>query len=104
MYRITILSLTNVNTLRAVGTENRERTTMSNLPFSDLTTYLDAVESLMASFTLAEWSVLAGIVTALLTCLSNLAYMRRKDAREQRQADLDARESEARLAALGIQP
>jgi uncharacterized membrane protein len=60
-------------------------------------TLASVVVSFLASFTLAEWSVLAGIVTALVTCIANVAYMRRKDAREQRQAELAEREALARL-------
>ena len=71
---------------------------MNTLP--EMTSYVSAIGSILASFTLGEWSVLAGIVTAVVTCLSNVAYMRRKDAREQRQAELAMRETEARLAAL----
>ena len=63
----------------------------------DMTSYLGALASFLASFTLAEWSVLAGIVTALVSCVANVAYMRRKDAREQRQAELAEREALARL-------
>ena len=69
--------------------------------FPDMTSTLAAlgplVAAFLASFTLAEWSVLAGIVTALVTCMANVAYMRRKDAREQRQAELAEREALARL-------
>ncbi|QNA90641.1 hypothetical protein G4G28_22865 [Massilia sp. Dwa41.01b] len=75
---------------------------MSKLPDIDMTRTIDALGSLMASFTLAEWSVLAGIVTALVSCIANVAYMRRKDAREQRQAELAEREALARLRAAEI--
>ncbi|MFC5459461.1 hypothetical protein [Massilia niabensis] len=74
---------------------------MSKLTFPDMTSDASAIGSFIASFiasvTLAEWSVLAGIVTALVTCAANVAYMRRKDAREQRQAELAEREAMARL-------
>jgi hypothetical protein len=70
---------------------------MPTQTFPDLTSYLAAVGSFLASFTLGEWSVLAGIVTALVSCAANVAYMRRKDAREQRQAELAEREALARL-------
>lgn len=79
----------------------QERTIMSTPTFNDVTSYAAAAGSVMvsfmASFTLSEWSVLAGIVTALVSCAANLAYMRRKDAREQRQAELAEREALARL-------
>lgn len=74
---------------------------MSTPTFPDITHYTGALASLLASFTLAEWSVLAGIVTALVTCIANVAYMRRKDAREQRQAELAEREALARLEGRG---
>lgn len=70
---------------------------MNKLTFPDMTSYAGAIAGFLASVTLAEWSVLAGIVTALVTCASNVAYMRRKDAREQRQAELAEREALARL-------
>lgn len=72
---------------------------MKTLPSPDTTSYVGAIGSLVASLTLAEWSVLAGIVTALVSCVANVAYMRRKDAREQRQAELAEREALARLQA-----
>ncbi|MFC4932528.1 HP1 family phage holin [Massilia sp. GCM10023247] len=65
--------------------------------FPDITHTTGALASFFTFFTLAEWSVLAGIVTALVTCIANVAYMRRKDAREQRQAELAEREALARL-------
>jgi hypothetical protein len=84
---------------------------MSTLTLHDMMSYAGAIGALLASFiasfTLAEWSVLAGIVTALVTCASNVAYMRRKDAREQRQAELAEREALARLEArvqAGMKP
>ena len=74
---------------------------MNKLTFPDMTSYAGAIAaflaSLIGSMSLTEWSVLAGIVTALVTCASNVAYMRRKDAREQRQAELAEREALARL-------
>jgi hypothetical protein len=70
---------------------------MPTQTFPDLTSYLAGVGSFLVSFTLGEWSVLAGIVTALVSCAANVAYMRRKDAREQRQAELAEREALARL-------
>ncbi|MGX4643261.1 hypothetical protein [Massilia sp. SYSU DXS3249] len=70
---------------------------MSTPTLPDMTSTLGALGSLLTSFTLAEWSVLAGIVTALVSCIANVAYMRRKDAREQRQAELAEREALARL-------
>lgn len=70
---------------------------MNTPTFPTMSSYAGALASVLASLTLAEWSVLAGIVTALVTCFANVAYMRRKDAREQRQAELAEREALARL-------
>lgn len=75
---------------------------MNKLILPDMTSYLGALGAFLASFTLGEWSVLAGIVTALVTCASNVAYMRRKDAREQRQAQLAEREVLARLEGMKL--
>jgi len=77
---------------------------MSKITVPELSSYAGAVSAVCASLTLTDIGVGVGIGTAILTFAMNAAYMRRKDAREQRQADLDARESEARLAALGITP
>ena len=79
---------------------------MNQLTFPDITSYITsyptALAAVLASWTLGEWSVLAGIVTALVTCAANVAYMRRKDAREQRQAELAERETLARLEGLKL--
>lgn len=66
----------------------------------EMTSYAGAIGSIGASVTLTQWGVIAGIVTALLTCAFNLAYMRRRDMREQMLADLDRREREARLSQM----
>lgn len=55
-----------------------------------------------AAITVNEWAVVIGIVTALLTLALNVWCSRRRDAREQRQAELAEMESKARLAALGV--
>lgn len=54
-----------------------------------------AVTSIGASLTLERAGVIVGIVTALLTCVVNVAYMVQKNRREQR-------ESDANLARLGV--
>jgi hypothetical protein len=54
-----------------------------------------AVTSIGASLTLERAGVIVGIVTALLTCVGNVAYMVQKNRREQR-------ESDANLARLGV--
>jgi hypothetical protein len=59
-----------------------------------------ALASISAAMTLERVGVAFGIVTGLTTCALNVFYMLRKDAREQRQAELAIRETEARLAAL----
>jgi uncharacterized membrane protein len=79
-----------------------ERSPMNTPTFPEIASLVQAIGSVLTSFTLAEWSVLAGIVTAIVTCLSNVAYMRRKDAREQRQAELAEREALARLEGKGL--
>ena len=75
---------------------------MIKFPTPEQTSYAGGAASIVASVTLAQWGVIAGIVTALLTCALNVWYTRQKNAREQRQAELEERERKARLAALGI--
>jgi len=75
---------------------------MSKVTVPEFSSYAGAVGAVCASMTLTEAGVIVGIATAILTFMMNAVYMRRKDAREQRQADLTARESEARLVALGV--
>jgi hypothetical protein len=55
--------------------------------------YAGGLVSICSAITLSEVGIIAGIVTALLTCCANLVYVRRKDRREQR-------ESDARIACL----
>jgi hypothetical protein len=43
--------------------------------------------SICSAITLNEVGVIAGIVTALLTCVANLIHLRRKDRREERECD-----------------
>ena len=74
---------------------------MSKLTTPELTSYAGAVGSVAAAMTLTQWGVIAGIVTALLTCAFNFAYLRRRDMREETLADLDRRERELRLAQMG---
>lgn len=75
---------------------------MSKITVPESSGIAGIVSAICASFTLAEIGAMVGIVTAILSFMLNAIYMRRKDAREQRQADLAARESEARLAALDL--
>jgi hypothetical protein len=66
----------------------------------EISSIVGALASIGAAMTLERVGVAFGIVTGLTTCLLNVFYMLRKDAREQRQAELAIRETEARLAAL----
>lgn len=75
---------------------------MSKVTAPELTSYAGGAVSIGASLTLTQWGVIAGIITALLTFGLNAIYMYRKDRREQRQAELEERESKERLARLGV--
>jgi hypothetical protein len=66
----------------------------------EISSIVGALASIGAALTLERVGVAFGIVTGLTTCALNVFYMLRKDAREQRQAELAIRETEARLAAL----
>ena len=66
----------------------------------EISSIAGVLASIGAAVTLERAGVAFGIVTGLTTCLLNVFYMLRKDAREQRQAELAIRETEARLAAL----
>jgi hypothetical protein len=66
----------------------------------EISSIVGALASIGTAMTLERVGVAFGIVTGLTTCLLNVFYMLRKDAREQRQAELAIRETEARLAAL----
>jgi protein-S-isoprenylcysteine O-methyltransferase Ste14 len=46
-----------------------------------------ALSSIAGALTLERAGVIAGIVTALVTCAANVAYMIRKDRREERALD-----------------
>jgi hypothetical protein len=66
----------------------------------ELSSILGALASVGTAMTLERVGIAFGIVTGLTTCALNVFYMLRKDAREQKQAELAIRETEARLAAL----
>lgn len=66
----------------------------------EISSILGAMASIGTAMTLERVGLAFGIVTGLMTCCLNVFYMLRKDAREQRQAELAIRETEARLAAL----
>lgn len=70
------------------------------LNFLEISSMVGAFASIGTAITLERVGVALGIVTGLTTCALNVFYMLRKDAREQRQAELTIRETEARLAAL----
>jgi membrane protein implicated in regulation of membrane protease activity len=55
--------------------------------------YVRALAAIAASLTLTQWSVVAGIVTALISCVANVFFMARKDRREERalRAQLEAK-------------
>jgi protein-S-isoprenylcysteine O-methyltransferase Ste14 len=46
--------------------------------------YVRTLVAIAASLTLTQWSVVAGIVTALISCVANVVFMARKDRREER--------------------
>ena len=66
----------------------------------EISSMVGAFASIGTAMTFERVGVACGIVTGLTTCGLNVFYMLRKDAREQRQAELAIRETEARLAAL----
>jgi len=73
---------------------------MSKMSGPEVGSYAGGAVSVSAAFTLTEFGVAVGIITALLTFALNTWYTRQKNAREQRLADLDIREREVRLAQL----
>jgi hypothetical protein len=70
------------------------------LNMMEISSMLGAFASIGTAMTLERVGIAFGILTGLTTCGLNVFYMLRKDAREQRQAELAIRETEARLAAL----
>ncbi|QOY96322.1 holin [Massilia sp. UMI-21] len=73
---------------------------MSKISAPEVGSYAGGVVSVGASLTLTEVGIIVGIVTALLTFGLNAWYTSKKNAREQKLADLDQREREVRLAQL----
>jgi len=55
-----------------------------------LAAYFGSAMALWDGWTLADASILVGIVTALLSSIANLVYTYRKDRREQRASDAAA--------------
>lgn len=60
---------------------------MSKMNNFEWTSIAGAVTSIGAALTLERVGIIAGIVTALVTCAANVAYMVRKDRREERALD-----------------
>lgn len=73
---------------------------MSKISPPEVGSYAGGAVSVAASLTLTEVGIIVGIVTALLTFGLNAWYTAKKNAREQKLADLDQREREVRLAQL----
>jgi len=67
-----------------------------NKPFIPVTmgSYLGSAIAICDGLTLADVSILVGIVTALLSSIANLVYTWRKDRREQRASDAAAAQRE----------
>jgi len=57
---------------------------MTQVSAPEAGSYAGAVVAIVASLTLTQWGIIAGIVTALVTCAANVVYMARKDRREER--------------------
>jgi len=57
---------------------------MTQVSAPEAGSYAGAIVAIVASLTLTQWGVIAGIITALVTCAANLFYMARKDQREER--------------------
>jgi uncharacterized membrane protein YagU involved in acid resistance len=57
---------------------------MTQVSAPEAGSYAGAVVAIVASLTLTQWGIIAGIVTALVTCGANVVYMARKDRREER--------------------
>ena len=74
------------------------------LKMLEISSMIGAFTSIGAAVSLDRAGVVFGLVTGLTACALNVFYTLRKDAREQRQAELAIREAEARLAALGAVP
>lgn len=67
---------------------------MTQVSAPEAGSYAGAIVAIVASLTLTQWGIIAGIVTALVTCAANVVYMARKDRREER----------ALAAQLGVKP
>lgn len=65
-----------------------QRFKMRNVSAPELTSYAGSATAIGSSMTLTKIGIIVGIVTALLTFILNIYYMRRKDQREQELAEL----------------
>jgi hypothetical protein len=82
-----VRQMANVSTvLDALGT-------LSTLSTKGAGGYVAALVGFAASLSLAQWSIVVGIVTALVSCIVNVVYTARKDRREERalNAQLEAK-------------
>jgi hypothetical protein len=61
---------------------------MKNMTNMEVTSYAGSLASIGASLSFTDIGVIAGIVTALVTCAANVIYMARRDRREQRESDV----------------
>lgn len=57
---------------------------MTQVSAPEAGSYAGAIVAIVASLTLTQWGIIAGIGTALVTCAANVVYMARKDRREER--------------------
>ena len=73
---------------------------MSKITPPEVGSYSGGAVAIGTSLTLTQVGIIVGIVTALLTFGLNAWYTAKKNAREQRLADLEVREREVRLAQL----
>lgn len=60
---------------------------MKNLSNMEVTSYAGSVTSIAGAMTSSDAGIMVGVVTALVTCAANVAYMYLKNRREQRESD-----------------
>lgn len=65
-----------------------QRYKMRNVSAPELTSYAGSGVAITSSVTLTKIGIIVGIITALLTFLLNIYFMRRKDQREAELAEL----------------
>ncbi|MEM5389230.1 HP1 family phage holin [Paraburkholderia phymatum] len=64
---------------------------------TEAASYAGSAVSLVSSLTLTDIGVLVGIATAIATFALNVFFMRRKDAREQRESDARLQDIESHM-------